>query len=153
MPGAIGRIIELHATYYSQNWNFDLFFEARVASELSAFLNRFDGERDGFWIARMNEEIVGSLAVDGIEGATKGGRLRWFIVDPRHQGCGIGKMLLQKAIRFCQNVGFRRLYLTTFVGLQAARGLYEAHGFTLCEEREGDHWGRTMREQTFELVL
>ena len=38
LPGAIGRIVELHANYYSLNWGFGLFFEARVAKEMSEFL-------------------------------------------------------------------------------------------------------------------
>ncbi len=38
VPGAIGRITELHATYYKQHWDFDLFFESKVATELSEFL-------------------------------------------------------------------------------------------------------------------
>jgi len=28
VPGAIGRIVELHAAYYSKHWQFGLFFEA-----------------------------------------------------------------------------------------------------------------------------
>ena len=42
---------------------------------------------------------------------------------------------------------------TTFAGLDAARHLYERAGFVLCQESEGDHWGRTVMEQTFELRL
>ena len=37
IPGAIGRIAELHATYYQRYWGFGLFFEAKVAMELSSF--------------------------------------------------------------------------------------------------------------------
>ena len=42
IPGSIGRIVELHATYYHPNWGFGLFFEAKVAKDLSEFLSRFD---------------------------------------------------------------------------------------------------------------
>ena len=34
-PGAIGRIVELHANYYYLNWGFGLLFEARVAKEIT----------------------------------------------------------------------------------------------------------------------
>ena len=40
VPGSIGRISELHATYYNENWDFGLYFESKVAEELSAFLKR-----------------------------------------------------------------------------------------------------------------
>ena len=37
LPGAIGRITELHGTYYAKNWDLGLYFEAKVATELAAF--------------------------------------------------------------------------------------------------------------------
>ena len=46
VPGAIGRIAELHGTYYAKHWGFGLFFEAKVATELSAFLKAHDADRD-----------------------------------------------------------------------------------------------------------
>jgi hypothetical protein len=33
IPGAIGRIVELHGRYYHEHWGFDLFFESKVATE------------------------------------------------------------------------------------------------------------------------
>jgi hypothetical protein len=40
LPGAIGRIVELHANTYHLDWGFGVFFEARVAKEMAAFLRR-----------------------------------------------------------------------------------------------------------------
>jgi len=51
IPGAMGRLVELHAEYYHQNWGFGLFFEAKVAAEMAEFFRRFDEARDGFWTA------------------------------------------------------------------------------------------------------
>jgi hypothetical protein len=51
VPGSIGRVAELHGTYYHQHWSFSLFFEARVATGLAEFLGRYNQQRDGFWIA------------------------------------------------------------------------------------------------------
>ena len=85
-PGGIGWIAELHARYYHKNWGFGLFFESQVATELSEFLRRFDEGRDGFWLARIEEEIVGSIAIDGVNSDSKGAHLRWFIVSPENQG-------------------------------------------------------------------
>ena len=153
IPGAIGRIAELHGIYYSKQWGFDLFFESKVAIELSEFLRRFNEARDGFWVASVEEKIVGSVAVDGVDHDSKGAHLRWFIVVPENQGQGIGKMLLQEAVEFCQKTKFSKVYLWTFSGLDPARHLYEKFGFYLCEEYEGSQWGRTVTEQKFELIL
>ncbi len=153
VPGAIGRITELHADYYSKFSGFGLYFESKVASEMAEFLNRFNEDIDGFWIAKMDGKIVGSIAVDGIKSDSEGAHLRWFIVDPNYQGRGIGTKLLQEAIVFCKRNNFRRTYLWTFEGLDAARHLYEKNGFFLLEEREGNQWGVIVNEQLFEILL
>jgi len=153
IPGAIGRIAELHGTYYHKHWGFDLFFESKVATELSEFLRRSSEGRDGFWVASIEEKIVGAIAIDGANHDSKGAHLRWFIVAPENQGHGIGKMLLKEAVEFCQKKKFRRVYLWTFSGLDPARHLYERFGFKLCEGRVGNQWGKTVTEQRFELIL
>jgi GNAT superfamily N-acetyltransferase len=153
IPGAIGRIAELHGMYYYKHWGFHLFFESKVAIELSEFLRRFNEERDGFWVARMEENIVGAIAIDGVHHDGQGAHLRWFIIAPENQGHGIGRVLLEEAATFCRKKKFGRIYLWTFAGLDAASHLYEKYGFKLCEQREGNQWGRTVIEQKFELVL
>jgi GNAT superfamily N-acetyltransferase len=153
IPGAIGRIAELHGTYYSKHWGFDLFFESKVAIELSEFLRRFNEAHDGFWVASLGETVVGAIAIDGANHDSKGAHLRWFIVSEENQGQGIGKILLEQAVEFCQKKKFGRVYLWTFAGLDPARHLYEKFGFKLCGEHVGNQWGRTVTEQRFELVL
>ena len=51
---------------------------------------------------------------------------------------------------FCDAQGHHRVYLTTFAGLDAARALYERHGFRLVEEGEDTTWGVKVTEQLFE---
>jgi GNAT superfamily N-acetyltransferase len=153
VPGAIGKMTELHATYYKHHWDFDLFFESKVATELSEFLNRFNPVHDGFWLAMTGEKIVGGVAIDGNEAKTSGARLRWFIVDPEYQGRGIGQRLLKEAIAFCRRANAHCIYLHSFAGLDAARHVYEKFGFVLREEKQDKTWGRVVTEQTFELLL
>jgi GNAT superfamily N-acetyltransferase len=152
-PGAIGRVTEMHGAYYKEHCGFDLFFESKVATELSEFLNRLDPRHDGFWVALVDNRIVGAIAIDGNEAKTRGSRLRWFIVAPEIQGRGIGRKLLREAIDFCRRSGTPRIFLHTFAGLDSARTLYEATGFCLCEEHEDRTWGKPVKEQLFELVL
>ena len=153
VPGAIGRVAELHATYYSQAWGFGLYFEAKVASELSEFLRRFDPARDGFWAAHRSGRVEGSIAIDGIRADTEGAHLRWFILSDALRGLGVGKLLMQEAVGFCRHQGYPRAYLWTFQGLDPARHLYEKFGFRLAEEVEGEQWGKRVLEQRFVLNL
>ncbi len=153
MPGLLGRITELHAGYYHRQWGFDLFFEAKVAAELADFLQHFDSTRDGLWAAMREGHIIGAIVVSGRDAAIIGARLRWLIVAPQYQGRGYGKRLMRTAMDFCRQTRFKRIYLTTFAGLDAARHLYEQEGFRVVVEQEDAHWGKTVLEQTFELML
>lgn len=149
VPGAIGRIAELHAVYYSREWGFGPFFEAKVATELSAFVGRFDEQKDGLWTACCQDRVEGAIAIDGIDTAAAGAHLRWYILSPRLTGQGIGGRLLRKALQFCRSKHYPRVYLWTFKGLNAARHLYEKNGFTLVDEQEGRQWGTPVIEQKF----
>ena len=153
VPGAIGRIAEMHGRYYAKHWRFDLFFEAKVATGLSEFLQRFDPDGDGFWTAAIENRIEGSIAIDGVTADSEGAHLRWFIISERLQGRGAGSLLIDKALHFCQRMAYRRVYLWTFDGLDAARHLYEKAGFKLVEQFSGTQWGPAVEEQRFELEL
>ena len=150
-PGDIGRLTWLHADYYSRNWGFGLFFEAKVAGGLAEFLGRLDPERDLFICARQDGRAAGGLAVDGSGEETP--RLRWFIVDPALHSRGVGRRLLGQAVDFCRRAGHRSLYLWTFRGLEAARVLYEEAGFRLVEEKPDRQWGEQVLEQRYLLDL
>ncbi|MDP6683330.1 MAG: GNAT family N-acetyltransferase [Desulfobacterales bacterium] len=152
-PGAIGRITELHARYYHQHWEFGLFFESKVASELVEFLGRFEENRDGLWTAVANKQIVGAIAIDGIHVDAGKAHLRWFILAPECQNFGTGNRLLGQAIDFCRKAKFDRIYLWTFSGLDAARHLYEKYHFRLVAKQAGSQWGKRVTEQKFEVDL
>jgi len=85
IPGLLGRITELPGKYYHQHWNFELFFESKVAIELADFLNHFNPANDGLWIARIDDQIVGSIALSGRDADAVGARLHWLIVAPECQ--------------------------------------------------------------------
>jgi ribosomal protein S18 acetylase RimI-like enzyme len=150
VPGAIGRITELHGTYYHRHSGFGLYFESKVASELSEFLRRHDSARDGIWLALSDRRIEGSIAIDGVEAGTEGAHLRWFIVSDALRGTGAGNELISTALDFCRVRNYKKAYLWTFEGLDAARHLYEKHGFRITRQQRGNQWGPEVNEQRFE---
>ncbi len=153
-PGVIGKITELHAVYYHENWGFDASFESQEASELADFIKEFDENRDRLWVAKRNNMFAGSIAIDGRPASVEGARLRWFIVAPVFHGHGIGKELITRAVAFCKIKKYRKVFLWTFKGLDMARRVYERNNFCLTEERDVVQWGGgTIREQKFELIL
>lgn len=153
IPGAIGRIAELHAAYYSLHAGFGLYFEAKVATELSEFLGRFNDGRDGIWLLTDGGRVEGAIVIDGAEADTRGAHLRWFIVSDSLRGRGLGNALIAAAVDFCRQKGYKKIRLWTFQGLDAARHLYEKHGFRLTSQKRGSQWGKEVHEQRFEWVL
>jgi GNAT superfamily N-acetyltransferase len=153
IPGAIGRIVELHGTFYAGRAGFGLYFESKVARELCEFLQRCQEGRDGLWLAVHNEKIEGSIAIDGANAESEGAHLRWFIVSDPLRGRGTGRQLLEKSIDFCRARGYGSVYLWTFGGLDAARRLYEKCGFRLTRQQRGAQWGIEVNEQRFELPI
>ena len=152
-PGAIGKLVELHGTYYSKHWNFGIQFESMVAAEMGEFHSRFNPATDGFWLAMSGDMIVASVAIDGSRHETEGARLRWFIADEAYAGTGLGNRLMNEAMNFCRRNGFKRVYLRTIVGLFAARHLYDKFGFKLVEEYPSETFGAPAIEQLFEVIL
>jgi DNA-binding MarR family transcriptional regulator/GNAT superfamily N-acetyltransferase len=168
-PGLIGRCSDMHARYYARTVDFGREFEAIVATGLSEFCNRIDHPDNEIWTAIAGEKIVGTIAIDGQDlnrqaapshapGNTSGdtagdarriAHLRWFIVDDGQRGSGLGRRLLTTALAFVDARDFAETHLWTFRGLDAARTLYEAHGFALTEETPGRQWGREVMEQKF----
>jgi GNAT superfamily N-acetyltransferase len=150
-PGCIGRITELHASYYAAQVGFGSAFEAKVAGELASFCERYTDGRDGLWLVLDGEAIHGSIVIDGAHYAEQGAHLRWFITSDATRGQGLGGQLLDAAMDFCRQRGYRRVHLWTFDGLHAARHLYEKHGFRLASSERGARWGKEVREQLYTL--
>ena len=152
-PGAIGLVLELHARYYHAHWGFGVLFEAQLARGLSEFFARYDELRDGFWVAAVSGRVEGSITIDGAHADETGAHLRWFIMSDALRGKGVGNQLLHTAVDFCRAKKYRRVYLRTFAGLDAARHLYEKMGFQVIGERPGTQGGIAVSEQRFELSL
>ena len=136
--GALGRVVELHGLYYTKHWGFGTYFEAIVAEGLAGLAHRYAPERDRIFLAKSAGAIVGSVSIDS-EGKEDGtAKLRWFILDEKAQGAGIGTRLMTAAMDFVQSAGHRHVALDTFEGLDAACRLYEKHGFVQTGRTPGD---------------
>lgn len=148
-PGLIGWIFQMHALFYSRFVNFGEIFESQVAAGLAEFVPRLDRPGNARWHLDQNGEIVGSVAIDGEDRGDGEAHLRWFIIDESARGAGYGQILVGKAVTFCDDHDYDRIHLSTFKGLDAARRLYERHGFVLTSEASGNQWGSVVMEQTF----
>lgn len=147
VPELAARITALHRAYYARKAGFGAAFETVVADGLADFMPRSGRAGNGIWRLEAGGEVQGSVAIDGEDLGPGVGHLRWFIVSDALRGQGAGKALIAAALDHCDRAGFDAVHLWTFAGLDAARALYERHGFRLVEEADGDQWGRVVREQ------
>lgn len=149
VPGLLGRIVEMHGTFYSANHGFGINFESLIAQQVSEFLGRINKPLNVIYCAEINGKLIGSIAVDGEDLGAGIAHIRWFIVDDDARGNGIGSALFSKALGFIDKAGFKETRLWTFKGLDAARHLYEQEGFSLNREKVGNQWGSMVMEQLF----
>jgi GNAT superfamily N-acetyltransferase len=148
--GDIGQIIYLHGVLYQQEFGYNYRFEAYVAEYFGKFAKESD-PKSRIWIADDGKEILGTIAIAN-NGNTVA-QLRWFLVHPKARGQGIGKALMSQALAFCQQQGYKEVFLWTVKGLDQARKVYDTCGFILEEETTHETWGATRTEQRMRLVF
>ncbi|MBY6198177.1 GNAT family N-acetyltransferase [Vibrio hangzhouensis] len=145
-PGDLGHIVKQHGLLYG----YDFTFEAYVAEPLAQFAKR-NSNRERIWLARLNGELVGTICI--CENSTTEAQLRWFLVDPKARGKGLGKTLIEQALNFCIAENYSKVILWTVAGLAASKSLYIKNGFQLIHEQERELWGQAQLEQCYEKYL
>jgi len=152
-PGLLGWCVAENARHFAEAAGFGVAFEARIAHEMADFLLRLDPPRTTVFRAGDDAGFLGTVSLDSGPDAVEHGlaRLRWFLVVPHGRGQGLGHALIARAIAAARLAGHRGIYLWTIEGLDAARRVYERAGFRMVHEADDDTWGKTVREQRFEL--
>ncbi len=148
IPGGLATSCALQTHYYVEHHGFGAIFEAGRLTDVGSFLDRYDADRDRVWLLVDGGRVHGSIVIDGSAQQSGAAQLRWFIVGEKVRGRALGQRLMSAAMEFCRT-RFATVYLHTFAGLDAARHLYEQHGFRLISERPSTQWGPTMLDQHF----
>src|SRR5487761_186658 len=150
-PGDIGWIIGTHARVYADEYGWDASFEALMVKIMAPFLRQHDPARERCWIAELDGEPVGCVAL--VPQSDRVAKLRVFLVTRAARGRGAGKALIAECLRFVRATGYHKVVLWTQKGLDAARHLYEAAGFKLAREEPHHSWGKDHIGQYWELKL
>ena len=80
-------------------------------------------------------------------------KLRMLYVDAGTRGMGIGRRLVEEALRFARSAGYARMVLWTNKELVDAVRLYGNAGFTLVEEQQHHSFGKDQVSQVWERTL
>ena len=150
-PGDIGYIIHLHGKLYAREHDLDRTFEGDVAIKMGEFVKTYDPRKDFFAVAELDGRIVGSIVINGKSDEVA--QLRWFLVHPDARGHGLGRRLVESALAFCRERGFKKVHLWTISELKAAAHLYRQAGFVVTREATHEIWGAVRTEQEYELKL
>lgn len=150
-PGDIGWVIERHGVIYTEEYGWNMRFEALVGEIASKFLDHNDPRRERCWIAEMDGSRVGCVFL--VERSRTVAQLRLLLVEPSARGHGIGQRLVAECIAFAKNAGYSRMRLWTNDVLISARRIYQAAGFRLIEEETHSSWGKPLTSQTWEMSL
>jgi putative acetyltransferase len=119
---------------------------------LEADLEHPEISYQGVWVAIDKDRLVGSVAIRFLDDV-KTAELKRMYLQPEYRGRGLGRTLLNHAIRWAKDRGCQVVVLDTSTAMTAAQGLYESAGFcrTGTRTEAGAHDSRC--EVLYKLVL
>ena len=150
-PGDIGYVTYMHGYFYQLEYGYVVGFEAYVAKGLYEFFEQLNPMLDRVWVAEHEKRIVGFLLLMHRESNVA--QLRYFILDPEYRGLGLGKKLSRLYLDYFHEKRYVSSYLWTTDELVKAAKIYRKMGFQLTNEIESDSFGKTVKEQRYDLKL
>jgi putative acetyltransferase len=83
-----------------------------------------------YYIAEMNDEIVGGAGIYPTEGldADTCELVKMYLLR-ESRGLGLGKTLINKCLEFAKQAGYKKVYLETMPELRQALNVYAKFGF------------------------
>lgn len=148
--GDAGYITYMHGKLYKEEQDYSFLFEGYVAQSFFEFIEKYDPERDHLWVAEYEGQFAGCI---GVVSRGERAQLRWFLLHPDYRGIGLGKRLLNGALDFCREKGYKSAYLETTGNLDTAISMYTKAGFKLVAEKENDFWRKGLIEQEYAMQL
>jgi putative acetyltransferase len=86
--------------------------------------------RSAYFVVEVDGDAVGGGGVAPLEGGDADTcELRKMYFLPRARGLGAGAAVMEASLEKARSFGFRRCYLETLTGMDAAMRLYERNGF------------------------
>src|SRR5580658_6904528 len=112
--------------------------------EVDAMCAAYPAPRAVYFVLEVDGEVLGGGGVGPLWGGEEGTcelRKMYFLQAAR--GLGAGRALLARCIEEARGMGYRRMYLETLTGMEAAQRLYARFGFTRLDAPLGatGHFG------------
>ena len=111
---------------YAAELGVDLCFQ-NFAEELATLPGAYAPPRGGVWIARVDGNDAGCVALRPLDGGAA--ELKRMYVRRAWRGRGLGRRLGETAIGFARAAGYKAVCLDTLSGMTEALALYRSFGF------------------------
>jgi len=97
-----------------------------------------------YYVALLNDQLLGGVGIfpsAGLPAATC--ELVKMYLSPQARGQGTGKLLIEKALAFAREAGYKQVYIETMPELKKAMSVYERFGFKYLDGPLGNtgHFG------------
>ena len=89
-PGDPSLVCYFQYKLYEEQFHFNGYYEKEMLGGMAELYNDLNGSQ--MWIAELDGKIVGDIAV--VKKGADSAKLRWFGVDLKVQGQGLGNRLL-----------------------------------------------------------
>lgn len=108
-------------------------------AEVDTMYQAYAQPRSSYFVVERDGMVLGGGGVAPLEGAEPDVcELRKMYFLPAARGIGAGSAMMQRCLDAARTHGFRRCYLETLTGMDAAQALYKRSGFTpLCAPMGG----------------
>ena len=103
-------------------------------SDLDKISAVYGGAKESFFVVEEKGRIVGTAGIK--EDSSDDALLRRLFVDSNHRKCGYGTELLRKALDFCREKKYKRVYFRCTDRMADAMKLCIKNGFREVEELE-----------------
>lgn len=147
----IEYVISRHKTLYYAERHLSGTFSGYVDEIVYRFVDNFNPQTDCLKILECNGVPAGSIAIAKVDADTA--QLRFFMLEPEMRQRGYGNRLMNMALDFCREKGYRKVFLLTITAQVIARHVYETHGFCRVASYDKSEWGDGVVEERWELDL
>lgn len=151
--GELGWLIHRQGLLYNRQFGWNGEFEALIARIYHEYEAAPASPPKALWVAERNSQVVGSIFVLPSEGRPGAAQLRMLYVEPEARGIGLGRTLVDQAVKFSRENGYDRVRLWTQSILESARKIYTAAGFEKVDEALHHSFGKNLIGEHWELKL
>jgi N-acetylglutamate synthase-like GNAT family acetyltransferase len=110
-----------------------------------------DTNKENIWILEIDSKLKRTISIMKIDEETA--QLRWLLIEAEARSLGYGKQLIEQAVQFCKDNGYKRIFLWTNNVLSTARILYERVGFRIIKVKDRKFTDHEIKEEKWELII